>query len=95
LILEPGRVFNIIFVNALRATGDARYPLLLGIASQWAIMASGAWFLGSYLGWGLPGVWLAMALDEWLRGMLFLRRWRKRGWLKHAERTYAAVRAEA
>lgn len=91
LFLEPGRVFNIVFVNALRATGDVRYPLLLGVLSQWTIMAGGAWLLGTHFGWGLPGVWVAMALDEWLRGMLFLRRWRKRRWLGYAQRTHAQV----
>jgi putative MATE family efflux protein len=93
LLLEPGRTFNLVFVNALRATGDARYPLMLGIASQWTLMAGGSWLLGTYFGLGLPGVWIAFALDEWLRGMLFLQRWRKRGWLKHAERTHAEAKA--
>jgi len=95
LCLEPGRTFNLVFVNALRATGDARYPLLLGIASQWTLMAGGAWLLGTHFGLGLPGVWIAFALDEWLRGLLFLRRWRKRGWLKYAERTRAEAQAGA
>lgn len=93
ICLEPGRTFNLVFVNALRATGDARYPLLLGVISQWTIMVGGAWLLGTHLGWGLPGVWIAFTLDEWLRGMLFLRRWRKRKWLKHARRTHASAQA--
>lgn len=95
ICLEPGRTFNLVFVNALRATGDARYPLLLGIASQWTIMVGGAWLLGTHLGWGLPGVWIAFAADEWLRGMLFLRRWRQRKWLPHAERTHQAAQVSA
>ncbi|WP_018605089.1 MATE family efflux transporter [Uliginosibacterium gangwonense] len=95
ICLEPGRTFNLVFVNALRATGDARYPLLLGIASQWTIMVGGAWLLGTHLGWGLPGVWIAFAADEWLRGMLFLRRWRQRKWLPHAKRTHATAQATA
>jgi len=28
VILEPGRVFNIVIINSLRAAGDARFPLL-------------------------------------------------------------------
>lgn len=91
--LEPGRTFNLVFVNALRATGDARYPMLVGIASQWTIMAGGAWLLGTHFGLGLPGVWIAFALDEWLRGMIFLRRWRQRRWLPHAKRTHAVARS--
>jgi len=93
ICLEPGRTFNLVFVNALRATGDARYPLMLGIASQWTIMAGGAWLLGTHLGFGLPGVWIAFACDEWLRGMLFLRRWRARKWMSHAKRMHASAQA--
>ena len=93
LFLEPGRTFNIVFVNALRATGDARYPLLWGVISQWTFMAGGSWLLGTHFGLGLPGVWIAFAIDEWFRAMLFLRRWRKRKWLPHARRTHASAQA--
>lgn len=93
LFLEPGRTFNIVFVNALRATGDARYPLIWGVISQWTIMVGCSWLFGTYLGFGLPGVWVAFAIDEWFRAMLFLRRWRKRKWLPHAQRTHASAQA--
>jgi len=93
LFVEPGRTFNIVFVNALRATGDARYPLIWGVISQWTLMAGGSWLLGTYFGLGLPGVWIAFGLDEWFRAMLFLRRWRKRKWLPHARRTHASAQA--
>lgn len=93
LILEPGRTFNMLFVNALRATGDSRYPLFLGMLSQWTFMAGGAWLLGTYFELGLIGVWIAFACDEWLRAILFLRRWRTKQWLPHAHRTYAAAQA--
>ena len=32
------------------------------------------------LGWGLAGIWLAIATDEWTRGLIFLSRWRRRSW---------------
>ena len=46
---------------------------------------------GLYLGWGLTGMWLAMIIDEWLRGVLMYRRWTKRQWVQHAERARAHV----
>lgn len=93
LILEPGRVFNIVVISSLRATGDARYPAMIGMVSMWGVMVLGAWFLGTYMGLGLVGVWAAMVLDEWLRGMLMYRRWKQRKWLKYAQRTYANVQS--
>ncbi|MBV8469033.1 MAG: MATE family efflux transporter [Pelomonas sp.] len=84
LLLEPGRSFNLIMINALRAAGDTRFPVKAGILSQWGVMAFGAWLLGTWAGWGLPGVWSAFIADEWLRGLVMLRRWRRQHWLEHA-----------
>lgn len=95
LLLEPGRVFNIVVINSLRAAGDARYPVLIGMASTWGVMAFGSWLLGTWMGYGLVGVWAAMIVDEWLRGLLMYRRWKQRKWLQHAERTYRKVKAGA
>ncbi len=93
VILEPGRVFNLVVINALRATGDARYPVLVGAFSMWGVLAFGSWLLGTYLGMGLLGVWIAMTADEWLRGLLMYRRWKQRKWVKYAQRTHGAVQA--
>lgn len=84
VLLEPGRVFNIVVINALRATGDARFPLLVGLCSMWCVWLPLAWWLGLELGFGLPGIWLAMCTDEWLRGILMHRRWKLRRWQGHA-----------
>ncbi len=95
ILLEPGRVFNLVVINALRATGDARYPVVMGVFSMWGVLVLGSWFLGTYLGLGLVGVWIAMAADEWLRGLMMYRRWKQRKWLKYAEQTRAKVQAQA
>ena len=89
LLLEPGRSFNLIIINALRASGDSRFPLIAGLLSQWGIMLFGAWLLGTHLGLGLVGVWAALILDEWLRGLYMLQRWRHGRWLPHARRVQA------
>ncbi len=92
VLLEPGRTLNVIVINALRATGDASFPVLTGAFSMVIVMAGGAWLLGQVLGLGLVGVWLAFALDEWLRGLVNLARWRRRGWLAHARAARRRVR---
>jgi putative MATE family efflux protein len=93
--LEPGRTFNLIVINALRATGDARFPVAAGVASMVLVMAGGAWLLGSYLGLGLAGVWAAYAADEWTRGLTMAARWQRRRWLPFARATRRRVRAQA
>jgi putative MATE family efflux protein len=88
VLLEPGRALNLIVINALRATGDARFPVVAGVASMIFIMAGGAWLLGVYFGLGLIGVWIAYTLDEWARGLIMCWRWWGRGWLPAARNTH-------
>ena len=95
LLLEPGRVVNIVVINGLRATGDVKFPIFLGLLSMWGVWVPLAWLLGLKMGWGLPGVWVAMMCDEWLRGMMMYRRWKHRRWLPHAERVRERVSASA
>lgn len=87
ILYEPGRVFNIVIINALRATGDARFPVQVAACSQWLLSVPLCWFFGITLGWGLTGIWIAMMLEEWLRGLLMYRRWKRRDWLKYAHRS--------
>ena len=91
VLLEPGRTCNIIIINALRATGDARFPVAAGAASMLFVMAGGAWLLGIHFKLGLVGVWIAYALDEWLRGITMALRWFYRGWVPAAKATRRRV----
>lgn len=91
ILLEPGRIFNIIVINSLRATGDVGFPISMAILSMWGLWIPLAWLLGIHFGWGLPGIWIAMATDEWLRGILMYRRWKSRAWLKHAKHSREQV----
>jgi putative MATE family efflux protein len=84
LILEPGRTFNLVVINSLRATGDARFPVLMGMLSMWGVAVPLAWLLGLHLGWGLIGIWIAFTCDEWVRGLSMYARWKSRVWEKHA-----------
>ena len=91
VIYEPARVFNIVIINALRATGDARFPVQIGIMSQWLLSVPCCWLLGVKLHWGLPGIWLTMLVEEWCRGLIMYRRWTSRSWLKYAHRSRSQV----
>jgi putative MATE family efflux protein len=90
-VLEIGRVFNIVVINSLRATGDARFPVKVGMVFMWLFWVPNSWFLGLHLGWGLVGIWIAMTCDEWVRGIFMYLRWVKKKWLPHAERSRAEV----
>ena len=84
IVLEPGRTFNIVIINSLRAAGDARFPVFMGVLSMWGVSVPLAYALGVHYGFGLIGIWIAFTVDEWLRGILMLLRWRSRAWEKKA-----------
>jgi putative MATE family efflux protein len=92
VIVEPGRAFNLIIINALRATGDARYPVVAGAASMIIVLGGGSWVLGVHAGLGLAGIWIAYAADEWIRGLLMWRRWQRHDWLPYARATRRRLR---
>jgi putative MATE family efflux protein len=79
-IHEPGRNFNTIIIPALKGAGDVRFPVYVGIVSMWGVSVLGAWLLGIRFRLGLVGVWIAMASDEWLRGIIMLLRWHSDAW---------------
>jgi Na+-driven multidrug efflux pump len=92
VLLEPGRTVNLAVINALRAAGDARYPVAVGAVSQALVLAGGSWLLGWHLGFGLAGLWIAYTLDEWVRGCLMWRRWARLDWLPTARAARRRVR---
>ncbi|MCA1031010.1 MATE family efflux transporter [Bacillus timonensis] len=82
LLLEPGRAFNLVIISALRAAGDVKLPVYMGIVSMWGISVPLAYFLSIQFGLGLVGIWIAFIIDEWFRGLVMLWRWRTRAWEK-------------
>ncbi|MDF2960432.1 MAG: efflux family protein [Paenibacillus sp.] len=79
-LLEPGRCLNIVIGEALRAAGDARVIVLTGICVIWGMCIPLTYFLGIHMGYGLMGIWAVFIIDEWVRGLILLYRWRSRAW---------------
>ncbi|WP_423409665.1 MATE family efflux transporter [Heyndrickxia sp. MSNUG] len=82
IILEPGRSFNLVLISSLRAAGDVKFPVYMGILSMWGVSVTLSYFLGIYLELGLVGIWIAFIADEWLRGLFMLWRWKSKVWVK-------------
>ncbi|MGL5648778.1 MAG: MATE family efflux transporter [Clostridium sp.] len=84
VLLEPGRAMNLVGINGIRATGDVKYPVYIAIFSMWIFAVGLAYVLGVYLKLGLVGVWIAFAVDEWVRGILIYKRWKSGKWKSKA-----------
>ncbi len=78
--LEIGRTSNIFAGSTLRATGDTIYPFVVGIIFQWSVAVGLSYVIGIPLGYGLVGMWIGFALDENIRGVILMRRWRSGKW---------------
>ena len=91
IVLEIGRAVNIVMTKCLIAVGDVLTPTTVGITFQWVVAAAGSWLLGSKLGWGLEGVWIAMAADECVRGLIYAVHFKKERWKKN----FKGVKTEA
>ncbi len=82
ILLEGGRVFNLIFIAGLKGAGDVKFPVQIGIMSMWGLGVLFSYIFGIHLGYGVIGAWLAIAMDEWVRGIIMARRWRSQVWTK-------------
>lgn len=80
IFLEIGRTANLAIINSMRAAGDVIFPTVLGMGSMWGISVLFSWIFGIVLDMGLVGIWIAMAMDEILRGIVVFIRWIRGGW---------------
>lgn len=79
-VAQPPFAMAIILSGAIRGAGDTKFPMYASILGIWIIRLSLAMVLGIFLGLGLLGVWLAMAIDLYFRGFLFYFRFSSGYW---------------
>ncbi len=80
IFLEIFRSFNIVMVNALRASGDAKFPFFSGLVFMMGVSLPVGYVLCFYAGLGIVGVWLGFCADEFLRGLVNAYRWKSKKW---------------
>lgn len=73
---------SIVISGVLRGAGDTRTPFLINLFSMWSVRLVAAYFLAPI--YGLLGVWIAMALELNVRGIIFVYRLRREKWLHRA-----------
>mgnify|MGYP003304030487 FL=1 len=81
IFLEHGRALNFFGVNSLRSAGDIYFPVIIGIIVMWGIQVVGSYVLGIAFGWGIIAMWAVFALDENIRGLIFVHRWNSFRWV--------------
>lgn len=82
IVLEIGRIGNIVFGNALKAAGDATYTVVIAVIFMYLFAVLGTYVLGISLKWYVIGSWIALAMDECMRAILMGIRWKSGKWQK-------------
>jgi putative MATE family efflux protein len=80
IFLEPARAINLIVISALKGAGDVVFPVKMGILSMWGVGVLFAYLLGIHWSFGVVGIWLGVAMDEWVRAIIMVVRWQKDKW---------------
>jgi multidrug resistance protein, MATE family len=76
-VVQPLLAAMMVFSGGLRGAGDTLTPMLVNGAAIWLLRVPLTLLVTSWLGWGLTGVWLVMALDLTVRGLVLT--WQFRG----------------
>lgn len=73
---QPALAVGLVLTGALQGAGDTKSPLYSTAIGMWLIRIVGVYFLGVYLGMGIAGIWLAIALDLLIRAIFLTWRYR-------------------
>ena len=82
IFLEFGRAINILMTKSLISVGEIKLPICVGISFHWAVALLLSYIFGGVLHLGLQGIWVAMAIDECSRGLIYFLRFRTNKWKK-------------
>ncbi|MEK5239878.1 MATE family efflux transporter [Paenibacillus sp. FSL L8-0470] len=80
VLLEAARACNVIMIASLNASGEVKYPVIMGLILMWGVSVPAAYLFGIVWGYGIYGIWLAFIIDEWIRAYFMLRRWKSEKW---------------
>ncbi len=66
--------------NTLRAANDARFTMIVSVASMWTFRIGFGILLGGAFNMGVMGVWIAMIIDWFVRAVFFTIRYKGGRW---------------
>lgn len=72
----------LVLQGAMRGAGDTRVPAILSNALTWGLRLPLAFLLGYVLDLGLTGIWFALCGELLVRGIVFIVRYTRDGWLR-------------
>ena len=80
IVAEQARAISQVYEYALRGVGDVWFSLICTTVSCWVVNIGLAYFLSITCGLGLIGCFIAISLDETVRAIVTVFRWKKGKW---------------
>ena len=80
VVLELGRVTNLVYGQALKTSGDAVFPVVMGAVFMYLAAVGGTYFFGLHLGLLAVGAYIGLASDECIRAIGMVLRWNSGKW---------------
>ena len=90
IVLEIGRVTNLVYGNALKTSGDAVFPVVIGAVFMFLCAVGGTYLFGIKLGLLAVGAYIGLASDECVRAIGMCLRWHGGKW---KEKRYSVLKA--
>ena len=82
IILESGRVTNLVYGQALKTSGDAIFPVVLAVIFMFLCAVGGTYLFGIRMELGVVGAYIALTSDEVSRAIGMIIRWKSGKWRK-------------
>lgn len=82
-IAQPATAAVNSLTAVLQAGGDTKFPMYVTAFGIWALRTVGVYVLGVHFGFGLVGVWVSIAIDNYVRAGILYIRFRSNGWIKN------------
>ena len=80
IFLEIGRATNLVYVQALKTSGDAFFTTVMGAIFMFLCAVGGTYYFGIRLEMMAVGAYIGMALDECVRAVCMIVRWKTGKW---------------
>lgn len=80
IVLEIGRVTNLVYGTALKTSGDAVFPVVLGAAFMFLCAVGGTYVFGIRMELMAVGAYIGLASDECVRAIGMFLRWKTGKW---------------
>lgn len=80
VVLEIGRVSNLVFGQALKTSGDALFTTIIAAVFMYLCAVGGTYVFGIHMGWMAAGAYIGLTLDECVRAVCMFLRWKRGKW---------------